>query len=250
VTAVWDAPSEARPSDARWKGLFRVGGGTGIAIALILLAEFAAYAMIPDPGSGAGDNLALFVASPLSGLLSFDLLGMVGYLLFVPTMLALYVALRRHSEGAMLIATAFFFVGIADFFATNTAFPMLALSRQYALANTPEERLAILAAAQAMIALFEDNAFLLSYVIVSFSWLMISTVMLRSEVFGRLTGTMGILAGAAGMLAVVLEHSTFANAVDVAIALYFLAIVFLMLWLFLAGTRLLKLGGRVPTGST
>jgi hypothetical protein len=100
-----------------------------------------------------------------------------------------------------------------------------------------------------MIALFEDNAFLLSYVIVSFSWLMISTVMLRSEVFGRLTGTMGILAGAAGMLAVVLEHSTFANAVDVAIALYFLAIVFLMLWLFLAGTRLLKLGGRVPTGS-
>ena len=45
------------------------------------------------------------------------------------------------------------------------------LSTQYALAKTPEARHLALAAGQAMIALFEENAFLVSYVIVSFSWL-------------------------------------------------------------------------------
>jgi hypothetical protein len=244
-----DAQPEAWSSDARWKGLFRIGGGGSIAIAALLLAEFAAYAMIPDPGSVAEKNLELFIASPLAGLLSFDLLGMVAYLLFVPTILALYIALHHHSEGAMLIATAFFFVGIAVFFATNTAFPMLALSKQYALANTAEERRVVLAAGQAMIVLFEDNAFLVSYVIVSFSWLIISTAMLRSEIFGRVTATMGILAGAAGILAVALEHITSVDLLAIAIAIYFLAIVFLMLWLFLTGTRLFKLEGLVASES-
>lgn len=236
-----DAPMGAGSSDTRWRGLFRIGGVASIAIAILLIAEFIIYATIPDPGGLAENNIELFTASPLAGLLSFDLLGMVAYFLFIPTILAVYVALHRQSEGALLIATAFFFVGIADFYATNTAFPMLALSKQYALANTLEEKQVALAAAQAMIALFEDNAFLVSYVIVSFSWLILSMVMLRSEEFGRVTGTLGILSGAAGIVAVVLEHITFVDALAVAIVIYFLAVVFLTLWILLIGIRLFKL---------
>ena len=240
-----DATMRSRSLDTRWSGLLQIGGGASIAIAVLLIGEFTVYATIPDPGSLAENNLELFTESPLAGLLSFDLLGMVAYLLFVPTILAVYVALHRQSEGAMLIATAFFFVGIADFFATNTAFPMLALSKQYALANTPEAKQLTLAAAQAMIALFEDNAFLVSYVIVSFSWLILSMVMLRSEEFGRVTGTLGILSGAAGILAVVIEHITLIDMVAVAIFTYFLAVVFLILWSFLVGIRLFKLADMV-----
>ena len=244
-----DVPPKTSSSDARWSGLFKLGGGASIAIAVLLLAEFAVYAMIPDPGSLAEKNLELFIQSPLAGLLSFDLLGMAAYILFIPAILALYIALHRYSEAAMLVATALFFVGIADFFATNTGFPMLSLSNQYALASTPEEQQAILASSQAMIAVFEENAFLVSYVIVSFSWFVISLVMFRSRVFGRITATMGILAGTAGVVAVVLEHITFINAVTTAIAIYFLAIVFLMLWVFLSGTRLLRLGDLVSKES-
>jgi hypothetical protein len=235
-----DVP-ETTTSDSRWSSLFKLGGGASIAIAVLLLAEIAVYAMIPDAGSVAENNIELFIDSPLAGLLSFDLLGMVAYILFIPTILALYVALHRHSEAAMLVATALFFVGITDFFATNSGFPMLALSKQYAIAGTPEERQAVLAAAQAMIAVFEDNAFFVSYVIVSFSWLVISIVMSRSELFGRLTGTMGVLAGTAGIVAVALERITLLDALTIAIPMYFLAIVFLMLWVLLTATRLFKL---------
>lgn len=242
MTILPEAPSDAKSPDPQWSGLFRLGGGTSLAIGVLLLAEFVVYSVIPDPGSVSG-NLELFLKSPLLGLLSFDLLGMLAYMLFIPTILALYIELRRHSEAAMLVATALFFIGVAAFFATNTGFPMLALSDQYALATTLEERQVVLAAGQALIAIFEDSAFLVSYVIVSFSWLVISTVMLRSEVFGRLIATMGILAATAGIAAVILEHITLIDALALAIAMYFLAIVFLMLWALLTGLRLLKLGG-------
>jgi hypothetical protein len=97
-----------------------------------------------------------------------------------------------------------------------------------------------------MIALFEENAFLVSYVIVSFSWLIISPVMLRSEVIGRVTTTMGILAGAAGILAVMLEHMTFVDALALAIPMYFLALLFLMLWGLPTGIALFRLARLVP----
>jgi hypothetical protein len=166
---------------------------------------------------------------------------MISYLLFIPTILALYVALHRHGEAVMVVATALFLVGIADFFATNTAFPVLALSEQYARATTGAERAVVLAAGQAMFTLFNENAFLVSYVIVSGAWAMLRAVMLRRTVFGRASGYAGIMAGATGIVAVVLEHVSDAL-VGVAIPFYFAAIVFLLAWVVLIGRRLYQIG--------
>jgi hypothetical protein len=46
--------------------------------------------------------------------------------------LALYAALRRANKSYMAIAMTLGFVGIAVYFASNTAFSMLSLSDQYA----------------------------------------------------------------------------------------------------------------------
>jgi hypothetical protein len=143
----------------------------------------------------------------------------------------------------MAVATALFFLGIADFFATNTAFPVLSLSRQFAAATTEAERATLLAAGQAMFTLFNENAFLVSYVIVSAAWTMIAGVMLRSGLFSRLTGYAGVVAGAAGIAAVVLEHAAVTDSLlTIAIALYFAALVSLFLWVVLTGRRLCALG--------
>jgi len=165
---------------------------------------------------------------------------MISYLLFVPVILALYVALRRTNEAIMLVGTVLFFVGIADFFATNTAFPFLSLSQQYAAAQTDAGRAMFLAAGQAMLTLFNENAFLVSYVIVSAAWVMIAWVMLRSHLFSRMTAYAGLMAGLSGILAVLLEHIT-SKTLSVAIALYFAAIVFLFAWMVLTGWKLYRL---------
>ncbi len=232
--------NESEFAGSRWRGLYKLGGVTALMIAVLLLGEIAVYAILPRPDT-AIEYFGLFRESWLAGLLYLDLLGMLSYLLFVPTILALYMALRRTSETIMVVATALFFVGIADFFATNTAFPVLSLSSHYAAAETDAERAVFLAAGQAMVALFNENAFLVSYVIVSAAWTMISWVMLHSDIFGRLTGYAGILAGTAGILAVVLEHVAVKGVLFFAIALYFAAIMFLFVWVVLVGLRLYRL---------
>ncbi len=241
------AASRSELDDSRWHGLFRLGGMAAFIIAALLLGEIAVYALIPTADT-ALERLALFRDNWLVGLLSLDLLGMISYVLFVPLIIALYMSLRRTNQTAIVVATAVFFVGIADFFATNTAFPLLSLSRQYAAAATDAERAMFLSAGQAMLTLFNENAFLVSYVIVSTAWLMISAVMLRSSVFGKLASCAGIAAGGSGIAAVALEHVSAIHAFLVlAISLYFAAIVLLFIWVFLVGLRLRKLGQeRLP----
>ena len=237
--------AETATGDSRWRDLYRLGGVTALVIAVLMLGELVVYALLPRPKTALA-HFEVFQDNWLKGLLTLDLLGMLAYLLFIPTILAFYVSLRRTSEAAMAVATVLFFLGVADFFATNTAFPVLTLSRGYAAATTDVDRARMLAAGQAMFTLFNENAFLVSYVIVSAAWLMIGAVMLRSSVFSRLTAWSGLLAGAAGIVAVVLEHVSGRHTVlAVSIAFYFAAIVFLLLWVTLAGRRLYQLGTPV-----
>ena len=49
--------------------------------------------------------------------------------------LALYIALRRTSRSAMLVALAANLLGLASYFASIAAFDMLSLSNQYAAAS-------------------------------------------------------------------------------------------------------------------
>lgn len=227
--------------DPRWQGLYRTGGAAALVIAALLVGEVLVYALLPRTTS-ALEHFTLFQRNVWAGLLTLDLLGMIAYLVFIPTILALYVALRQRAEATMLVATVLFFVGIAAFFATNTVFAALDLSNRYAAAKTDAERAMFLAAGEAMFALFNENAFLVSYVIVSASWAMIGWVMLESADFNRLTAWAGILAGATGIIAVILEHvSTLEVVIAIAIGFYFAAIVFLMLWVLLLGRRLPQL---------
>lgn len=235
-----DSQRSASP-DTQPSALYRLGGVAAFAIALLLVGEVVVYAAFPR-STTALEHFQIFIDNPLVGLLTFDLLGMIAYLLFVPLVLALYAALRRASQALMPVATALFFVGIAEFFAANTGFSMLTLSQQYAAATSEAERQMLLAAGHAMLITFNENAFLVSYVIVSASWAMMGAVMLRSDLFNRSAAIAGGLAGVAGIVAVVLEHVTFIDALGAAIGLYFLAIVFLFVWVLLIGQRLYRFG--------
>ena len=80
------------------------------------------------------------------------------------------------------------------------------------------------------------------YVLNAIALLIFSVVMLRSSIFSRATASSGILAGATGIGAVALEHTPVIGGVfPLLVALYFAAIVFLVIWVVLAGRRLFQL---------
>ena len=226
--------------EPRWAGLRRAGGVAALVVAALLVGEIAVYALLSRPRTVL-EHLTLLHDDPLAGLLTLDLLGMVAYVALVPTVLALHVTLRPVAPGRSAVGTALFFVGVASFFGSNTAFSVLDLSARYHAATSDQERTALLAAGQALFTLFNENAFLVSYLLVSAGWALVAAAMAASSLFGRGTVWSGVLAGVSGIVAVVLEHSGHAL-VPVAIGCYFTALVCLIGWFVPTGRALLRAG--------
>lgn len=228
--------------DPTWDRLYTVGGAAGLIVAALLVLEFIIFIIWPQPNwpqpNSVLDWFTLFQRNRLIGLLDMDLVGVVAYILLIPTLLALYVTLRRVSASFTAIATVLFFVGIAMYFATNTLFSMLALSDQYAAATTDAQRSMTLAAGQALLTMFYVTAFQESYVIVSVALLIISIVMLRGAVFTKATAYVGILANASAIGTVLVGQFALVPSAILA----FISVVLLALWFFFIGRRLLRLG--------
>jgi hypothetical protein len=177
-----------------WMTLFRVGGIAALTIVLLIPIQIVIFVVWPPPNTVIG-WFTLFQDSPVVGLIDMDLLLIVDYVLVVMVFLALWAALRRINESLMIIALFLQMISAATYFASTVAFEMLSLSSQYMAASTDAQRSIILAAGQAMLAIWEGTAFDISYILAAIATLMVSAVMLlRSQLFGRITGYAGIVA--------------------------------------------------------
>ena len=97
----------------------------------------------------------------------------------------------------MTVATALALVGIAIYLSSNTALAMSLLSDRYAAATTDAERTMFVAAGEALFATYQGMGIDVGLLLVCLSVLISSWVMLRSNVFSRMTALLGILSGAA-----------------------------------------------------
>ena len=131
--------SHIETTEFAWKPLYRVGGVAALILLGLIPIQIVIFIAHPPPSTVIG-YFTLFQNNWLLGLLNLDLLYMLTMVLTVLIYLALYAALRRASPSLMAIALALGLVGIAVYFASNTAFEMLSLSSQYAAATTDAQR--------------------------------------------------------------------------------------------------------------
>lgn len=232
-------------------GLYRIGGAAALACALMYVITLGiyvpAYRAGPPPGTVL-EWFTLFQANPLTGLFFLGLADIVIMILWGPMTLALYAALKQTGKSWTMIATAFVFVGMAVYLATNTAFSMLSLSHQYPAAATEAQKSIVLAAGQAMIAVGEGTGG--QYTGMPLAWLaglILSVVMLRSRVFNKATAWVGILG--LGLLLASIPFAGYTttgpttSVVSAIIAVTYMGGGLLSLaWYILVGLRLLKLG--------
>jgi hypothetical protein len=228
--------ADAETANSRWNWLYKVGGAAALIIAVFIPIQIIVFVAWPPP-STVIDYFTLFQNNRLLGLLDLDLLLIADTALFIPVFLALYVALRRVNESFVAIATALGFFGIAAYFASNTAFNMLFLSDQYAAATTDAQRSILLAAGQAMLAIYQGTAFHVNYILGAVALLMISVVMLRSTIFSKVTAYTGILAN-------VIAFGLYVPTIGILLSI--VSVVFLEIWYILIARRLFHLGRDVP----
>lgn len=222
-------------TDSRWHWLFRVAGISALVTPVLIVAQMIVYILWPPPNT-AIDYFSLFQDNALLGFLALDLLYVVDNILLIPILLALYLALRKTNESFMVIGTALGFVGIAALFASNPAASMHFLSGRYAVASTDVQRSLLLAAGEAMLAVYSGTAYHVSLILGSVALIIISVVMLQSKIFSKATAYMGILANVLALGLYVPK---------VGIYILFFSVVFLLVWYILITPRLFRLGQAI-----
>lgn len=245
----------AKTGDATWRTLYITGGVAALLAVFVfrrnlgaelgLLSNLGIINGVPTtPLISAIDWFNLLQDNRLVGLTLLNFFDLVEYAMLGLIFLALYVALRRTYQSAMLIATISGLIGITVYFASNQAFAMLALSERYTSAVTDMQRSMYLAAGEALLAtnnpntIYQGTSIYVSYFLVLFAGLIISVVMLRSDIFGRATAVLGILANGIGLCYFI----TLAFAPAIYWIPHPISAPFRVIWYFLIALRLFKLG--------
>jgi len=250
--------SETNQNGDPWKSLYWTGAVSALLIEAafrrywgVELMTFNGFGIISVPQEwpvSALDWFNLLQVNRFVGLSMFELYDVIGYSLLGLVFLALYFALREAGKSAMVVATSAGLVGVAVYLASNQAFAMLNLSQRYAAATLAEEKSGLLAAGEALLAQHDPGSFYqgtgiyTGTVLVLAAGLIISILMLRSEVFGKWAAIMGILANGLYLLGYV--------ALALAPAIYGifppLAAPFRMIWHVLIAVKLFKLASSKP----
>lgn len=234
--------------------LYRVGGVAALTAALVFRrnwgAEFLLLRMLGIISSGpqeapgsAGEWFVLLQDHRLVGLILFNLFDLVNYALVGLILLGLYAALQRTRQGIAILAAACGLVGIAVAFASNQALAMLSLSERYAMTTTETEQMMLLAAGETLLAidnpgLYPGTGAYISLLLVTLASVMMAIAMARSEVFGRATGVVGLVAEMTQLGYFV----ALALAPGLAALPPSLAAPFRLAWYLMLGRRLLQLG--------
>ncbi len=246
--------SDIDTSNSDWKSLYRISGVAALIAGVFfrrnIASEIGLFSQHASPVT-VGDWFAILQSNRLLGLSYLNIFDLVNYTLVGLMFLALYIVLKRVNKSHMAIAIFLGFMGIAVYFASNTAFSMLSLSDQYATATTETERTMLLAAGQAMLAI---NRFscpgahpgaggYLSLLLIAIACMITSVIMLRSAEFNRTTAYVGILASAFDLAYCI--AFVFMPMIDSELlALIFMpaAGLFLMIWHVMVGWKLYQLG--------
>ena len=230
VGRVADAPT----GDARWIWLYRIGTVAALVSIVIIPVSIAGFFLWPLWP----DNILVVIQEDwLAGLMGLDFLYLLGNIVAIPFFPVLYVTLKEVDESWALIALTLGLIGLVCLVPARPIPEMFALSDRHAAASTDAEREMIVASGEAMLTHFHGMAYNAHYVLGSLSLLISSLLMLRSDLFGRVTAYVGIATN-------IVVFGLYVPAVGVYISM--LSVVGYVIWYFLIARRLFRLGWRRP----
>jgi hypothetical protein len=193
-----------------WKALYVTGGVAALlavfvfrrffAVELMTFNGFGIFEVPPHEPATALEWFDLLEGDQLVALILLGIVDLVEYALVGLIFLAVYGALHKANEFAMGFAAMLSVIGISVYFAWNQAFSFLYLSQQYQAAISEAQQFIYLGAGEALLANLQGTGWYVSLFLVLLAGLIMSIVMLQSNVFNRVTAWTGILANSLGLL--------------------------------------------------
>jgi len=186
------ATKSAVSHDSHWKDLYTLGWIVSIVLAIIPIVAVIAYFIWPyAPGVLTTAEIFEMVQSdPVGALMALDFFVLLGGLVSIILLLALYAALKEVHEAYALIALILGLVSVAAIVAGRPIAEIFTLSNQYAAVAETEQGY-YLAAGEALIPTFHGTAWMVYAAGMAISYLITSYLMLRSDIFSRPTAYVG-----------------------------------------------------------
>jgi hypothetical protein len=220
--------------DARWKDLYRIAGIAAFISMVVILLGLVTYFIWPyTPGKETTESILLFLQRDwLGGLVSLDLFLFVGNLFSITLFLALYVSLKKVNESYALIALALGLIGVVLLIPSRPISELFALSKSYSTASSEAAKSQTLAAAEALLTLFNGTNWFMNTLLGGISLLISSLLMLRSNLYSKATAYIGIITNAVVCCFFIPVAGVF---------LLFLSLPGYLIWYFLLARRFFQL---------
>jgi hypothetical protein len=231
-------------SESNRKRVYRIGG---IAALLTVAVAFSEGAINFLPGGNALAETAVDWFTQLQtncfmGLRNLGLLNILMVALGIPMYFALYTAHKKIDKEFATLAMIISFIGGAIFFATNRAFSMLEMSRHYAQATTDTQRAMFEVAGQAILSVGRSHSpgTFWGFFLGELAGILMSVVMLRGNIFGKVTALAGIV-GFTLLLIFEVCASFIPTLSEVAMVFAMGGLLLNVIWMFSLGLRFLQL---------
>jgi hypothetical protein len=227
------------PTDSSQKTIFWIGGSTCMILIAYSLITLLTMSIIGVPPETIEQTFSMLQANRLHGLLRLDILTVFIFPLYYLLFYSLYIALYKTDHTLVTISTIFAFVGVTLLLATPSVFSYLYLSDKFAAATSDLQKSQLLAAGESILAsdMWHGTGARIGGLLLQLGALLISIVMLKTNVFSRLTAISGIVTHGLDVLHIIIGFVL----PTIGSIIMFIAGPLYLLWFPLVGLGLYKL---------
>ena len=222
--------------------LYQLGGLTCLILIAYSLITILIMVAIGTPPETIEECFSMLKENRLHGLLRLDILTVFIIPLYYLLFYSIYLALKNTNKELLLISTILVFAGLTLFLATPSVFSYLYLSDEYAKATIESDKNQLIAAGEAILAsdMWHGTGAKIGGILMQLGALIISMIMLKSNVFNKLTAYTGIVTHGLDLVHIIIGFFL----PTVGIILMAIAGPLYLLWFPLIGIRLFKLKNK------
>ncbi len=223
--------------------LYQLGGLSCMILIAYSLITMLIMIGIGTPPETIEECFSMLQDNRLTGLLRLDILTVIVMPLYYMLFYSIYLALKNTDKELISIATILVFAGLTLFLATPSVFSYLYLSDEYTKATIESEKSQLIAAGQAILAsdMWHGTGAKIGGILIQLGALIISLIMLKSNVFNKLTAYTGIVTHGLDLVHIIIGFFL----PKLGIILMAVAGPLYLLWFPLIGIRLFRLKDKI-----
>ncbi|KPK83706.1 MAG: hypothetical protein AMS27_12030 [Bacteroides sp. SM23_62_1] len=223
-----------------WNRLSTIGGLAAIIFLVYSVVTMLLLITIGGQPSTIEECFSLLQNNRFIGLLRLDILTFFIVPFYYLLFLGFWVSLRKIHIAYTTLATVIAFAGITLFLSDFSIFQLISVSDKYGNATTEAQKLQLLSAGEMILhsGLWTSSGIILGGILLQIAFVLISIVMLWSNVFSKLTGYVGIATHGLDLMHILIAFFL----PKLGVILMVIAGPLYLLWFPLVGFRLLRLG--------